>query len=265
MTSNQSKIVTDEPAEAVRRISLNRPAVMNAIDDDMIVALHAALVEALANQSVRAIIIAGRGDNFSAGGDIRFMRKLNAERFAEFHGSLLALCHLIGTADKPLIAAAQGACVGGALGIALACDQLIASFSTRFLIPFMRIGLTPDMALPYWLARRIGSQATRNIILRDEPLSSDRAMELGLCDHVVEDDDLDTASVAAAVHLAGLAPVALRQTRRLLRDCDLPLDEYLANERSAAAECLGGPEFQEGVAAFIEKRRAIWPQPDRED
>lgn len=265
MRSLAAKVVTDTPVAAVRRITLNRPEVMNAIDDETQMQLHGALDEALADSGVRAIILAGAGANFSAGGDIQFLQELDREAFAAFHGRLLDLCEVLGTADKPLVGALRGACVGGALGIALACDQLVASETTRFVMPFLRIGLTPDVALPYWLARRVGVQRARDLILRDEPVMSDQAMAIGMCDRVAADADVEGVSISIASHLAGLAPLALRQTRHLLRSCSLPFDEYLAVEKSAAGACLGGPEFREGVAAFFEKRPPIWPEAKPED
>jgi 2-(1,2-epoxy-1,2-dihydrophenyl)acetyl-CoA isomerase len=255
------KVVADSPAEGVRRIALNRPESLNAIDDETRGHLHEELEHALADSDVRAILLTGTGANFSAGGDIRYMQDLDRQEFTAFHARLLDLCRIIGESEKPIIGAVRGSCAGGALGIVLACDELVASASTRFLIPFMRIGLTPDMALPFWLARRVGPHAARRIILQGQPLAAERALDLGLCDQVVEDGELEGSAIAVASHLATLAPLALRQTRSLLRNCSAPFEEYLEAERAAAGVCLGSPEFHEGVAAFFEKCSPVWPLP----
>lgn len=259
------EVAVDMPAPMVRRITLDRPEILNAINDTMRAQLHEEVARALSDKRVRVIILDGAGANFSAGGDIRFMQTLDRDALIAFHGRLLDLCRLIGSAEKPVVAAVRGVCAGGALGIALACDQLVATASTHFLIPFLRIGLTPDMILPYWLARRTGPQVARNIILQGEPVQADRALALGLCDRVCEEGELERVSLAAANHLAGLAPKALTQTRRLLAHSSAPFDEYLELERAAVGVCLGGPEFREGVAAFFEKRPPVWPQSEGDE
>ncbi|WP_176595041.1 MULTISPECIES: enoyl-CoA hydratase/isomerase family protein [Sphingobium] len=260
MSAPALKVTADSPALGVRRIALNRPESLNAIDEETRAGLQQALEDALADDGIKSIILTGMGANFSAGGDIRYMRQLEADAFTAFHGRLLHLCRIIGGADKPIVGAVRGACAGGAMGLALACDQLLASTTTRFLIPFMRIGLTPDMALPYWLARRVGPQTARHIVLQDEPVLAERALTLGMCDQLSDDAALEEMAVNLASRLADRAPLALRQTRSLLRDCTLPFEDYLEAERIAASTCLGSPEFHEGVAAFLEKRRPLWPQ-----
>ena len=132
------EVAVDMPAPMVRRITLDRPEILNAINDTMRAQLHEEVARALSDKRVRVIILDGAGANFSAGGDIRFMQTLDRDALIAFHGRLLDLCRLIGSAEKPVVAAVRGVCAGGALGIALACDQLVATASTHFLIPFLR-------------------------------------------------------------------------------------------------------------------------------
>lgn len=255
-------VLSDAPAPRVARLTLNRPDRMNAIDDQTRAQLHAALEEAAADPEVRVVILAGSGANFSAGGDIRFLQALEPGPFSAFHGALLDTLGTLAAYPKPLVAAVQGAVTGGAMGIALACDYVVAAEDARFIAPFMRIGLTPDMGLAYALSRRIGGQAARRFLLDDAPVEASEAHRIGLADRLVPGDALEAESLALAVRLAGLAPNALRQTRWLLARTDGDLSAYIADERIAAVSCLGGPEFREGVSAFLEKRKPAWPAQD---
>lgn len=243
----------DDLDSGVRRIVIARPQARNAIDDEVRRGLEQALDRAAADRGVRAVILAGEGAHFSAGGDIIFLQQLDRAGFMAFHRDALALVRQLASFPKPVIASVRGACAGGGVGFALCADYLLASRTAYFGIQFMRIGLTPDMGTLYFLYQRLGKRA-HQLILDDRLVRAEEAAVLGLCDKLVEDDALDNESIALAVRLAGLAPKAFRQTKWLSRRTEGEFERFLNDEMTAAADCLGSPEFVEGTRAFFEKR-----------
>jgi enoyl-CoA hydratase/carnithine racemase len=237
----------------VRRIVIARPQARNAIDDDVRRRLEREIDCAAADSAVRAVILAGEGAHFSVGGDITFLQTLDRAGFLAFHRDALALVRKLANFPKPMIASVRGACAGGGVGFALCADYLVASRTTYFGVQFMRIGLTPDMGALYFLRQRLGNGA-RRLILDDRLVRAEEAAALGLCDRLVEDDALDGACVELATRLGALAPKAFRQTKWLYRRTEGEFESFLNNEMTAAADCLGSPEFIEGTRAFFEKR-----------
>jgi enoyl-CoA hydratase/carnithine racemase len=239
----------------VLRIALDRPQVLNAIDRTMRLELEDALKDAIADPSVRSIVLASEGPHFSAGGDIGFMQGMDADAIRSYHRDILGFVRLLAGSPKPTVALVRGACAGGAVGFAMCCDYLIASTTAYFSLQFMRIGLVPDMGALYFLAQRVGAQKMRRIILEDRIVRADEADELGLCDKLIDDALLDTDGLAIAQRLGELAPQAFRQTKWLIRRTEGDFERFLDDELTAANPCVGGPEFIEGSAAFFEKRK----------
>jgi enoyl-CoA hydratase/carnithine racemase len=244
---------TEDLDFGVRRIVIARPQARNAIDDEVRRWLERELDCAVADSGVRAVILAGEGAHFSAGGDITFLQTLDRAGFLAFHRDALALVRKLANFPKPLIASVRGACAGGGVGFALCADYLVASRTAYFGVQFMRIGLTPDMGVLYFLRQRLGNGA-RRLILDDRLVRAEEAAALGLCDRLVEDDALDGACVELATRLGALAPKAFRQTKWLYRRTEGEFESFLNDEMTAAADCLGSPEFIEGTRAFFEKR-----------
>jgi len=244
---------TEDLGFGVWRIVIARPQARNAIDDEVHRGLEQALDRAVADRSVRAVILAGEGAHFSAGGDITFLQRLDRAGFLAFHRDTLSLVRKLAGFPKPLVASVRGACAGGSVGFALCADYLVASRTAYFGVQFMRIGLTPDMGTLYFLHQRLGKRA-HQLVLDDRLVGAEEAAALGLCDKLVEDDALDTESTALAIRLAALAPKAFRQTKWLFRRTEGEFERFLNDEMTAAADCLGSSEFIEGTRAFFEKR-----------
>jgi enoyl-CoA hydratase/carnithine racemase len=251
-------IRTEDLNFGVRRIVIARPQARNAIDDEVRRRLEEELDRAIANSSVRAVILAGEGAHFSVGGDIKFLRTLDRAGFIAFHRGALALVRKLAGFPKPLIASVRGACAGGSVGFALCADYLVASRTAYFGIQFMRIGLTPDMGVLYLLHQRLGKGA-RRLILDDRLVRAEEAASLGLCDKLVEDDALESECLELASRLGALAPKAFRQTKWLFRRTEGEFENFLNDEMTAAADCLGSSEFIEGTRAFFEKRAPRFP------
>lgn len=238
----------------VRRIALARPGARNAVDLTICRDLEQAVRAAIADPDARSILLTGEGPHFCAGGNLGFMRNMDANALEAYHASTLDLVRLLAGSPKPTIAAVRGACAGGGVGFALSCDYLLAARSAYFSIQFSRIGLVPDTGVLHFLANRIGRQATRRLLLEDRRVTGEEAARLGICDGLVADDAFEAESLSLARRMAQQPPLAYRQTKWLLDRVDGPLDAFLDNELAAAAPCLGSAEFEEGIAAFLEKR-----------
>jgi len=244
---------TEDLDFGVRRIVIARPQARNAINDEVRRGLEQALDRAVDDRGVRAVILAGEGADFSVGGDITFLQRLDRADLLAFHRDALALVRKLAGFTKPLVASVRGACAGGSVGFALCADYLVASRTAHFGVQFMRIGLTPDMATLYFLHQRLGKRA-QQLVLDDRLVRAEEAAALGLCDKLVEDDALDGECIALATRLAALAPKAFRQTKWLFRRTEGEFERFLNDEMTAAADCLGSSEFVEGTRAFFEKQ-----------
>lgn len=249
-----TKIKIERLDSGVARITFSRPGAMNAIDQMMLDELEAALHFALKETTVKAIILTGAGKHFSAGGDIHFLRGIDAASQPLYNQQLIAFVKLLANSPKPLVAAVSGACAGGSVGFALTCDYIIASHSARFVVPFLKIGLPPDSGVGYLLAQRIGLHRAKRLIFDDRAIEAHEAIEIGLIDTLVPDKLLQEEALRLAQRLALLPPLAFAETKHLMKQCDGNLDAFLTNEVAATKKCSGSSEFIEGTAAFLEKR-----------
>lgn len=248
---------------AVARIVLNAPEALNAIDPDMARAFSRAAAEVSADPAVRAVIVAGAGPHFMAGGDIRcFAEWLDlpaAERDARF-GALIAdvsdaVSHLR-TMEKPVIGAVRGAAAGFGFSLMCACDLVIASDTVNCKLAYCQIAASPDGGGSHTLPRLVGVRKAMEIALLDERIDAARALELGLVSKVVADAALDEQAIALAQRLAGQATTAIGRTKRLFYaslDNDLPVQ--LGAERQAFLAGAASQDFAEAVAAFLGRRK----------
>jgi enoyl-CoA hydratase/carnithine racemase len=215
--------------------------------------LTAALEAALADGDVRAVVLAGAGGVFCAGGDVSLPLVGDpAEGRARMQGHQ-RIVRLLAEAEKPLVAAVEGWASGGGAGIGLLCDTIVAGTSARLGFPFLRGGLVPDYALALTLARRVGAGRARQLLLYGRSVDGARALELGLVDEVVDDELVQATAVERARELAAQPPHALALTKRLLAR-GTPLEGVLELELMAQSLSYLSPERAEGRAAFLEKR-----------
>ena len=247
-------LIGDHPG-GVRRISLSRPAARNAIDAEMCRALQAAFEAASRDKAVRAVILAADGPHFSVGGDLGFFGTLDRPGLLAFHREALKVVRLLATFPKPIVAAVQGACAGGGVGFVLCCDHVIAAKGANFSVPFLKIGLTPDMGIGFLLRDRLGGGSARRIILEGRPVDAAEASAIGLIDALADDEvALAAESLGTAARLAALPPNAVAQTKRLMRCAGSDFERFLDEELKAGEACLGSEEYEEGLRAFAEKR-----------
>lgn len=246
-------VLVQNPARGVRSILINRPEARNAIDAVTRQALLAALQEARRDEDVRAVIIGGAGGIFSAGGDLPSMVGLDREaasaRLREGH----VLASMLWSFPKPVIAAVERVAAGAAVGLALIADELIMGTSASFVWPFLKLGLVPDWGLTASLPKRVGWAKAAKIFRDGVPTRADQALRIGLCDAVVEDELVMSEAVRTAELLATNAPHAFARFKQLMRS-DAQQDLGLVREAEAQVQSLLSPEFEEGFAAFKEKR-----------
>jgi len=245
---------------AVAVITLNRPEALNALTSEVGQEFQAAVKE-LGEHGARAVIITGAGRAFCAGGDLREMQKIAARdgRVDAFFDEPLRLLNdcilLIRQTPLPFIAAVNGAASGGGCNFALACDLVIAAESARFNQAFIKIGLSPDCGGTFILPRLVGWKRATELMMTGEVTNAARALEMGMINSIVPDDQLMTHAMAMAEQLAKAPTAAIGRIKELLEAS--ATNDYSAQlelERKAQLQSGLTKDFREGVAAFIEKR-----------
>jgi methylglutaconyl-CoA hydratase len=246
----------------VARVWLDRPERRNAFDADMIAGLSETFTSLAADTTLRAVLLAGRGAAFCAGGDLAWMRASGAlphEQNVADAERLAAMLAAVDGCPVPVIGRVHGAALGGGTGLACCCDIVLAREDARFGFTEVRLGLVPATIGPFALAR-IGRSHARALFLTGELIDSAHALAIGLAHEVHADDaalDAATARVLAAVLRGG--PQAVRAAKALiagLRDGDAAPQSLRAAEAIAARRA--SAEGREGIAAFLERREPNW-------
>ena len=241
---------------------LNRPEMRNALNGE----LQDFLLEALRNleneKNIRVIVLAGRGAAFCAGGDLSRMEqsaKMTQARSKAEAGRFAKLLYRMYTCPKPLIARVHGAAFAGGMGLAAACDLVVAAEDAEFCLPEVRIGLVPAMISPY-IVRAMGAQQARRYVLTGERLAAREAYRLGFVHECVPAAELDACVETLAQQLARCGPGALARSKALLRKvAKAPISPQLGAETARVlAETRADGEAREGIRAFLEKRRPKW-------
>ena len=243
-----------EREDSVLTMTLNRPEVLNAFDAALHRALAAAFKEARV-ADVRAVVITGAGRGFCVGQDLTEFREASgdiAERLrSTYHQNVLAIRSL----EKPVIAAVNGVAAGAGVSLACACDLRIASDAATFVPAFINIGLVPDSGGSYFVHRLLGYARAFEWLTSGRRLTAAEAHAWGLVSEVVESDALATRAGEVARTLAQLPTRGIAMTKRLLDGAAArTLDEQLEHEAQLQAVATQTADFEEGVAAFLEKR-----------
>ena len=253
-----SEHVRIEARDGVLAITLARPERRNAITVAMYAALADAIEQAQADPSLRLISLAGEGEDFTAGNDLAdFMAAM--PRDGDGNGEEIAVWRLLralaGNA-LPLVAAVHGNAVGIGTTMLLHCDLVLAEQGTRFVMPFVDLGLVPEAASSMLLPRLAGRRRAARYLLLAEPFGPEEAQQWGLVSHVVPTGSLDQALADTVAVLLAKPAAALRLTQKLLRQGNR--DEILERfemENGHFAERLTSAEVKEAITAFFEKRK----------
>jgi methylglutaconyl-CoA hydratase len=254
--------LTLERDGGVARVWLDRPERRNAFDADLIAAVHEAFTSFAGDETLRAVVVGGRGPAFCAGADLDWMRsagELPQERNVADAERAAAMFAAVDGCPVPVIGRVQGAALGGGTGLACCCDIVLARSDARFGFTEVRLGLIPATIAPFALAR-IGRSQARALFLTGELFDADRAREIGLVHEVhAGDEALDAAVERALAAVLRGGPAAVRAAKELiaeLRDGD-PAPQA-ARAAGAIAERRASQEGREGIAAFLERRKPDW-------
>jgi methylglutaconyl-CoA hydratase len=246
----------------VRRLVLDRPDKHNAFDDTLVAALSDALDDAAADDSVRAVVLSGNGPSFCAGADIGVMRRsgtLTRDGNVAEAAALGAMMHKVYMMPRPVVALVHGAAYGGGTGLVAAADIAIAEDGAKFRFSEVALGLVPGVISPYVL-RALGERQARRLFLTAEPFGAAEAQRVGLVHEVVPEGGLEDRLAELVKLFAGNAPGAMAGAKALVRDvAGRPVDDDTrALVAGRLADARMAPEAQEGLAAFLEKRRPAW-------
>jgi methylglutaconyl-CoA hydratase len=241
----------------VARLTLNRPEIRNAIGPSLIAQLTA-LFGALRVDDTRVVVLTGAGGSFCAGADIEWMRasrELAVDANVADAAATRTMFEAIDACPKPVVAGVNGHAMGGGVGLVACADIAVAVDGARFGFTETRLGIIPALISPYVL-RRIGPGHTRALFTSARVFDAAEAHRVGLVHRVVADAGLDAAVGEAVDDLLACGPAAIAETKRLIRDAtaSFALDDL--PQRIAAVR--SSPEGQEGLAAFIEKRKPGW-------
>lgn len=252
-----------EKTDGAAYVTLNRPDVHNAFDEGVIARLTALWAELGSDGSVHAVILRGAGKSFSAGGDLNWMKRAAAYTPEQNQADGMKLAQMLRglyTLPKLTIALAQGAAMGGGMGLVCCCDIVIAQKDTKFALSEVKIGLAPATIGPYVL-RALGERQARRYFQTGERFDGAKAYELGLA-HILYADDAERDAALAGIldNIKTNGPQAMMASKRLCLDlAGMPLNkELIADTANRIAELRAGDEAREGLAAFLEKRKAGW-------
>ena len=262
------KVVSQVDADGNATLTLNRPEVHNAFDPEMVNALTAELRRLEANERVRAIVITGAGRNFCAGADIEHMRRTakfsRSQNLENARATSLMLQTLHGLA-KPTIACVRGAARGGGVGLVSACDIAIAERGATFRLSEVKLGIIPAMISPFVIGA-IGRRQSHRYMISGEEFDAAEAYRIGLLHDICEEPDLNerVGRMLGSLHSSG--PQAIAAIKKLIPEvAGERIDDKLMEEvsqRIAAVRVTA--EAQEGLSAFLEKRKTAWSTPASE-
>ena len=245
-------------------VTLNRAESHNALTPEMISSLRQTFVEQGQDRQARVIVLRGRGRSFCAGADLGAMRAAAEFTFDENVAdgkAIFDLMEAVFVCPKPVVAAVQGAAIGGGAGLVSCCDIAIALSDTVFAFSEVRLGILPAVISPF-VTRKMDSGAVRELFLTGERFDAARAKEAGLVQHVVESEEALEALLQARVHLLlQAAPGAQAAVKELLREIERrPRSELRQFTSEFIARRRASEEGREGMSAFLEKRKPWWQQ-----
>lgn len=256
-----SDLVTTEDREAVRHVILSRPEKRNALDEQLVLAIGAALRAAADDPAVRCVVLRGEGPVFSAGMDVVALAGLASapERLRAFRRDCLQAWNLAEEMTKPVVCQIHGACLGGALELALACDLRVLSADAVVGLPETRLGLVPDLGGSSRLPQVVGLGRAKELIMTGRVIGAADAERYGLANRVAPLARVDEVTGELVGELLACAPIAVGLAKRLMDASARPaLSTTLELEVAAQQLCARSEDVKEGVRAAAERRPAVF-------
>jgi methylglutaconyl-CoA hydratase len=247
---------------AIRTITLSRPDVRNAFNDEVIAELKAAFIDAGHAADVRCVVLAAEGPAFCAGADLNWMRRMadytRDENLADA-GQLAAMLRAIYECPKPTVARVQGDVFAGGVGLVAACDMAVSVDTATYCLSEVKLGLIPATISPY-VIRAMGARASHRYFLTAERFNAAEAHRIGLVHEVVAADALDAKVADLTSALVSASPNAVRACKRLVQDvAEREIDDALvAHTVAGIADIRSSAEGKEGVQSFLQKRKPNW-------
>jgi len=256
------ELITHLDSLGVLSITMNRPDVHNAFDEQQIARMTEVLQKAAVNPDVKVIVLGSDGKHFCAGADINYMQRMGGntrEQNLDDAAALAGLMQTLNTIPKPTIARVQGAAYGGAVGLVCCCDIAIGATSTVMSLSEVKIGLVPATIGPY-VIRAVGQRTARRLFISGERVAAHAAQSMGLLHSVVEDELLDDAVQGVVTALLENSPNAMAVAKQVVFELapDEITDDMIAYTVETIADVRESDDGREGTAAFLDKRSASW-------
>ncbi|UCE60410.1 MAG: enoyl-CoA hydratase/isomerase family protein [Phycisphaerales bacterium] len=258
--AGNSQTILLQNCESVRTITLNRPNVLNAFNEELATALVEALRDAGQDESVRCLMITGAGRAFCSGQDlVEYADRLDGDKPIELEERLRdkynPIILAIRTMEKPVLASVNGVAAGAGCSLALACDLRIASASASFIEAFINIGVVPDCGSTFMLPRLVGVSRAMELSFTGRRVLAQEALQIGLVNQVVADDELPGEAMNLAQKLASLPTRAIGMTKQAINTSwTADLDAQIELEARLQTPATRTQDHREGVHAFVEKR-----------
>ena len=237
-------------------LTMNRPEALNALNDQVLRDLDAALDAVEANDEILVVILTGAGRSFVAGADIGQMKdftSVQAKKFGAYGNSVFLKLENF---TKPVIAAVNGFALGGGCELAMSCDIRLASEKAKFGQPEVGLGITPGFSGTQRLPRRVGIAKAKELIFSGKMIDAQQAKEIGLVNAVYAPEELLNGAVAMAKSFTANAPIAVKYSKACIdRGMQMDIDDGIALENELFAMCFATADQKEGMSAFLEKRK----------
>ena len=251
------KTILLEKKEGIGYLTLNRPEVRNAFNQEMIDELRDALRNIDKDEEIRVLIITGAGKAFQAGADIAELSVMTPMEILRWNEGIVRINAALEKLRQPIIAAINGAAMGGGLELAISCTLRIIAESAKMAIPEVKLGIIPGTGGTQRLPRLIGKGRAAELLLTGEIINAQDAYHMGLVNRVAPDNKVVEAAEEMAHRIMSNAPIAVEMAKDALEiGKDLPLEHAVQYSQKNCVTCFSTEDMKEGMAAFLEKRKA---------
>jgi enoyl-CoA hydratase/carnithine racemase len=252
--------ITEHP-QSIHEIRLMRPDARNAISTSMATELVEVLEELARNTEVRAVLLTGEGPSFCVGADLKERSGFTEDELAGQRPVFRSMFRALRNMPMPAVAAIHGHALGGGLELAMSCDVIVADSQCLVGLPEVRVGLIPAGGGTQLLVRRVGRGRAAELILSGRHVTAQEALTMGVVDHI-SDGDVHPAAMAVAQRIATASPASVRAAKAAIAAAIPGLEDGLFVEENEWRTLISGPDRQEGIRAFVEKRDPQWSVPE---